>query len=223
MAKSLRPSKAPNIPIAPVVYDQRYTDQLMNALRLYFNQVDNFNSSLMANDGGRFLSFPHIAAEYTANQYALGNNTPTIVKWNTLDTNIGFTLNTDNTATPQQTGVYKIDYSLQFVNTANTAVDVFVWLVVNGTAVTGSSSRFTVPARKSAGVYGYIVAYSSITFKINASQKIGLWWATDTAYNTVGPVDGVYMENIAAITSPYVRPSNPSAIGTITFVSEPPI
>jgi len=37
----LRPSKAPNLPIAPVDYDQQYIDQLSNALRLYFAQVDN--------------------------------------------------------------------------------------------------------------------------------------------------------------------------------------
>ena len=36
------PSKAPNLPIAPVDYTQVYQDQLNNALRLYFNQVDNF-------------------------------------------------------------------------------------------------------------------------------------------------------------------------------------
>ena len=42
MAINLRPSKAPNIPIAPVAYDQRYIDQLTNALRLYFTQIDNF-------------------------------------------------------------------------------------------------------------------------------------------------------------------------------------
>jgi hypothetical protein len=42
MAVNLRPSKAPNIPIAPVDYDQRYIDQLTNALRLYFTQIDNF-------------------------------------------------------------------------------------------------------------------------------------------------------------------------------------
>jgi hypothetical protein len=42
MAVNLRPSKAPNIPIAPVAYDQRYIDQLTNALRLYFTQIDNF-------------------------------------------------------------------------------------------------------------------------------------------------------------------------------------
>jgi hypothetical protein len=42
MAVNLRPSKAPNILIAPVEYDQRYIDQLTNALRLYFAEIDNF-------------------------------------------------------------------------------------------------------------------------------------------------------------------------------------
>jgi hypothetical protein len=38
---ALRPSKAPNLPIAPTEYDQRYVDMLTNALRLYFAQIDN--------------------------------------------------------------------------------------------------------------------------------------------------------------------------------------
>ena len=58
----LRPSKAPNLLIAPTEYQQRYIDQLNNALRLYFNQVDNFEFSLADTNGGGYLSFPHIAA-----------------------------------------------------------------------------------------------------------------------------------------------------------------
>ena len=46
MSVILRPSKSPNLLIAPVDYDQRYQDQLNNALRLYFNQVDNFTGFL---------------------------------------------------------------------------------------------------------------------------------------------------------------------------------
>ena len=42
----LRPSKAPNLLVAPIVYDQRYVDQLNNALRLYFNQIDNFTQNV---------------------------------------------------------------------------------------------------------------------------------------------------------------------------------
>ena len=39
---TLRASKAPNLPIGPVEYTQQYQDQVLNALRLYFNQIDNF-------------------------------------------------------------------------------------------------------------------------------------------------------------------------------------
>ena len=38
-------SKAPNLPIAPVEYTQQYQDMVLNALRLYFNQVDNFTQA----------------------------------------------------------------------------------------------------------------------------------------------------------------------------------
>jgi hypothetical protein len=34
-------TSAPNLPIAPSEYDQRYQDQLNNVLRLYFLQLDN--------------------------------------------------------------------------------------------------------------------------------------------------------------------------------------
>lgn len=43
----IRPSKAPNQPIAPVEYDQRFQDQFSNALRLYFTQVDNEGQQLI--------------------------------------------------------------------------------------------------------------------------------------------------------------------------------
>lgn len=55
----LRPSKAPNLPIAPVQYTQQYQDQLLNALRLYFNQIDNFAQPFTSNTGGAFLKFPN--------------------------------------------------------------------------------------------------------------------------------------------------------------------
>jgi hypothetical protein len=42
----LKSTKAPNIPIGPVDYDQRYIDQLTNALRLYFTEIDNFTQAI---------------------------------------------------------------------------------------------------------------------------------------------------------------------------------
>lgn len=216
---NLRPSKAPNLPIAPVGYDQRYIDVLNNALRLYFTQIDNYTFALSDGNGGKYLEFPHIAAQGADAQYAAANNTATKVLWTQLDSGSGFTLNPDGSATAEQTGIYKIDYSLQFVNTSNTNEVVWVWLRVNGVDVAGSASKFTVPARKSVGNDGYLVAYSSVVYQMNAADYVELYWATSLAYNTVGPVDGVYMEAYPAITSPLAVPSTPAAIGSITFVS----
>jgi hypothetical protein len=42
----LRAPKAPNLLVAPVDYRQQYQDQLNNALRLYFNQIDNFTQAV---------------------------------------------------------------------------------------------------------------------------------------------------------------------------------
>lgn len=173
---------------------------------------------LPVSGSGANLVFPHIAASDTADQYASGNDTPTLVAWNTLDSASGFTL-AAGAATASYAGVYKIDYSLQFANTDNAQHDVDVWLRVNGNNVVGSTSKFSIPARKSAGVYTFIVAYSTVPFIVAAGDDIELYWATDLAYNPVGPVDGIYMEYQAAQTVPFAHPSVPSAIGAITFVS----
>lgn len=219
MSTFLRSSKSPNLLVGPVEYSQRYQDQLNNLLRLYFNEVDNVNSSLLNNGGGRFLSFPHIAASDSTDQYATASNTPTIVKWNTLDAGYGFTLAAPGTATAEFDGIYKITYSLQFVNTANGIHDVVVWLKVGGNDVVNSSTQFTLPARKSAGVPSYLCGYSEVVFSINAGQTIQLYWATDLAYVVSPATDGVYMFHDPAQTVPYARPAIPSALGSITFLS----
>lgn len=212
----------PNFPNGGNDYEQRYQNELNNILRLFLQREREALASLTGVLGGQYLENPHIAASDTTDQYAAGNNVATLVLWNNLDSGAGFTLNPNSTATPAQTGVYKIDYSLQFVNTNNIAHDVYVWLRINGDDVPRSTSKFTIPARKSAGVYAFSVAYSSVTFTIEASDAVSLYWATDQAYNPVGPVDGVYMEYIPAQTVPYAHPEAPSAIGSITFVSRLP-
>ena len=222
----LRPSKAPSLLVAPVQYAQLYQDQLNNALRLYFNQIDNGLFSLLGTNGGDYLQFSHIAASDSTDQYATATNTPTVVKWNTLDSGSGFTLAPPGTATSNVSGVYKITYSAQLVNTNNAIQDAVFWLKVDSGSgfvdVPNSATIFSVPARKSAGVPSYVTAYSEVTFSINGGDKIELWWATDQAYNPVGPVDGVYIYHDAAQTVPYARPAVPSVIGSITFISRLP-
>lgn len=182
------------------------------------------NASLFTGSG-REINFPHIAASDSTDQYADGDDDPTVVKWNTLDSGLGWTLAAPGTATADYAGVYKITYSLQFINTANDIHYVYVWLKVNGNDLANSTTTFMLPARKSAsaGEEGYLCGYSEVTFAVDAGDDIELWWATDQAYNPTGPVDGVYIYHEAAQTSPpYDRPAIPSAIGSIVYVSAPP-
>lgn len=215
----IRATKAPALALTPTQFSQQHFDLLQQQLRVYFNTLDAFTANLSNIEGGSSLSFPHIAASDSTDQYATATNTPTIVKWNTLDSGLGFTLDPGFYAVAEYSGYYKIDYSLQFANTANAAHDVVVWLRVNNIDVPGSASKITIPARKSAGVPSYVLMYSTVPFAVDAGDEIGLWWATDLAYDPVGPVDGVYMEYAPAQTVPYAHPSIPSAIGAITFVS----
>lgn len=218
----LRPPKAPNLPIAPVDYRQTYQDQLLNALRLYFNQIDNFAQPFTSQNGGSYLQFPFIEASDSNFQYATATNTATIVEWTTTSLGSGFTLNSDYTATVQYAGIYKITYSLQFANNDNAAHDAIVWLRINGADstydVANSTTIFTVAARKSAGVPTYVCGYSEVVFALNAGDNVGLWWGTTQAA-TSGGATGIYMYSQAAQTTPMAYPATPSAIGSITFVS----
>jgi hypothetical protein len=220
--QTLRPPKAPNLLVAPIVYDQRYVDQLTNALRLYFNQIDNGLAALLSGTGGSSLSLPFVAASDSTDQITADANTPTVVNWNTLEGGNGFTLNSPGSATALVSGIYKITYSLQFVNTDNAIHNAAVWLKVNNVDVPRSTTVFTLQARKSAGVFNFVCAYSEVVFSLEAGDELELYWAADAAYRVSPARDGIYIEAIAAQASPYVRPAVPSAIGSITFVSRLP-
>lgn len=213
----LDPTKASALPLAPVQYDRPYQDTFNNILRQYFNALDNVTGQLLSNAGGRFLSFPHIAAQDTTDQYATATNVATKVLWNTLDSGLGFTLNPNSTATPDHTGVYKIDYSLQFFNTDTQIHEAYVWLRVNGVDVLGSTSIFSVP-NSHGGTPGALVGYSSVVFTVTGGDEVALYWATNLAA-TSGGGTGVYIHAAPAQTVPFAMPSTPSAIGSITFVS----
>jgi hypothetical protein len=220
MTKSVvKATKAPNLPIPTIAYSQTVQESFSNVLRLYFNTLDAFTSSLSTTAGGSALSFPHIAASDSTDQIATGNDTPTVVNWNTLDSGLGWTLNAPGSAIAGYSGVYKITYSLQFVNTDNTIHSAVVWMKVNNIDVPNSSTEFSIPARKSAGVPSYVCGYSEVTFAVEAGDEIELYWATNLAGNPTTPIAGVYIFHDPAQTVPYARPAIPSAIGSITFVS----
>jgi hypothetical protein len=212
-------ARAPSLPLADYEYSQRQQDQFQNALRLYFNRLDDYLYNLSSNQGASSLSFPFISASDSTDQITANANTPTVVKWNTLEGGNGFTLNAPGSATALISGIYKITYSLQFVNTDNAIHNAAVWLKVNNIDVPRSTTVFTLQARKSAGVFNFVCAYSEVVFSLEAGDEMELYWAADAAFRASPARDGIYIEALAAQSSPYIRPAVPSAIGSITFVS----
>lgn len=220
---------APALPLPPREYNALSATDQIRVLRLYFNLLDNYFSNtildaLNGGVGGNGITFPHIAASDSTDQIADADDTPTAVKWNTLDSGYLWTLNSPGSATAAVAGVYTIRYSLQFVNTANDIHYADVWLKVNNADVANSTSRFTLPSRKSATEFTYNLGYSEVTFSVDVGDEIELYWATDLAGDPdpLGPVDGVYMFHDAAQTTPYARPAIPSAIGSISWLSAIP-
>jgi hypothetical protein len=150
------------------------------------------------------------------------DDTATVVNFNTLDSGFGWTLNSPGSATAAVAGVYTIRYSLQLANTDNAQHTATAWLQKNSVDIANSATSFSVPARKSASIPGFICAYSEATFAVNVGDEIELYWATDKA-NVISPAaDGILLFHDAAQASPFARPAIPSVIGSIVWVSALP-
>lgn len=213
-----------NLPIPPSDYSPEHIRQAFRILEIYFNQLDSqtpLQAEYFRGRGNRLIN-PHIAASDSTDQIATGDDTPTAVNWDTLDSGFGWTLVAPGSASPDYGGVYKITYSLQFINTDNAAHYATVWLKVNNSDAANSATIFSIPARKSASEFGFVCGYSEATFTVDAGDEIELYWATNLAGNPTTPTAGVYMFHDAAQTTPFARPAIPSAIGSITFVSALP-
>ena len=216
---------APALPLATREYDFLFTNDLIRVLRLYFNLNDKYTTDVIldALNGaaqGNGITFPHIAASDSTDQRTT-DDTATVVNWNTLDSGYLWSL-ASNAATADVAGVYTIRYSLQFANTDNQQHTATVWLQKNGSDVANSATSFSVPARKSPSIPGFITAYSEATFTVAVGDDIELYWATDKADVVSPAADGIYMFHDAAQASPFARPAIPSAIGSISWLSAIP-
>ena len=209
----------PNLPLPKDEYSKLYLGQLTNVLRLYFNQLGDAVSQLAALEegtGGGAIAFPYGSFSCNADIKATAANTITDVTLNTTDYSNGTSLAT-NVVTADVAGLYNLQFSLQLVNTDNSAHSALVWLRKNGSDIAGTNSKFDVAARKSAGVHSYVIGACNFYVSLNAGDTVGLVWAADAVEN--GVTTGIYLEAYAAQVSPYAAPAIPSSVVTLTFVS----
>ena len=206
----LRPPKAPNLLVAPVDYRQQYIDQLNNALRLYFNQIDNSLASLLDVTGGSGLSSPYGAFSSDQDQTAVAN-TATKMTLNTTDFANGVSISSSE-ITVANAGIYNLQFSAQFQNTDTAFQDVYIWLRQNGVDIPGSTGFISIPNRH-AGTDGHAIVGWNYFLSMAAEDHIEIYWSV--------PNVAVTIQHLAASGTP-TKPSTQSVVATMSFVSRLP-
>ena len=206
----LRPPKAPNLLVAPVDYRQQYIDQLNNALRLYFNQIDNSLASLLDVTGGSGLSSPYGAFSSNQDQTAVAN-TATKMTLNTTDFANNVSISSSE-ITVANAGIYNLQFSAQFQNTDTAFQDVYIWLRQNGVDIPGSTGFVSIPNRH-AGTDGHSIVGWNYFLSMAAEDHIEIYWSV--------PNVAVTIQHLAASGTP-TKPSTQSVVATMSLVSRLP-
>lgn len=209
---TLNSPKAPLLPLAPVQYDQRFGTDLNNALRLYFNQLDNLNLTAFGTRGGRFLNFPYAAVQRTTD-LSFTANTATQVTFGQNDYLNGCTNDGTDGIHVLDAGIYNYQFSVQLKNTDTQIHSAWVWLKVNGVDVAGTGSKFDVSSSHG-GTPGFVIAACNFYVGLQANDYVEMFAAVDNV--------AVTFDATAAQVSPFAMPAIPSVVATLSFVSSLP-
>jgi hypothetical protein len=216
MANVKQQLEVPSIPslgYPPEVYERRNLNENNSALNNFFRKLISVLGALFGPRGGKFMNNPHGAFQDSTDQTAANTTTAYAVTFNTTDFSNGVTIASNSRITVLDAGIWNLQFSIQFKNTSNDGQDVDIWFRKNGTNIANSNSRFHLPQRKSAGDPSHLIAAMNFFVSMAANDYVEIMWRpTSTA---------VSLEHFDTSTSP-TRPAVPSAIVTMSFVSNLP-
>jgi hypothetical protein len=138
---------------------------------------------------------------------------PAPVKFGTTEiAGAGITMVTDGTNLTRLTfaaaGTYALTPNLQLTNTDGNDHDVTIWFALNGTNITRSATRITVPKATDGGnAFFQISFYATVT----AGQYIQVYWLPENV--------AVTLDHTAAVTGPPAIPAIPSAIMSVERIA----
>jgi len=210
LGQQLQTPPIPKLGSSGELYSSALQNQNNSFLNIFFIKLTNALNSVLGIRGGKFMNNPYGAFQDSTDQTAANTTTAYAVSFNTTDFSNGVTIASGSRITVADTGIWNLQFSIQFTNTTNASQDVDVWFRVNGTNSANSNSRFGFAPRKGAGDPYHTIAAMNYFLSLNALDYVEIMWRpTDT---------GVSIEQYAAGTSP-TRPAVPSAIATMSFVS----
>jgi len=188
---------APNLPVGPTEYDQRYQNQFLSILRLFFTQITNKVNAPV----------PHGSFYDTTTQTNPVANAVNLMKVNSVyDSADGtqYAIKKDTTKIyVTQTGVYNIQFSAQLDKTGGGASAVYIWIRINGQNVANSATKVVID-----GPNSEIVAAWNWVLTLAANDYIELAWES--------PDTNVILAAVAATGN---IPEIPSVIVTVTWTS----
>jgi hypothetical protein len=203
----------PSLGLSGAVYSQDIQNQNNGILRLFFTKVVNVIGSLIGPSGGKYINNPYGAFHNDTDQAALSTTVAYPVFFPNTDYANGVSITSDSRITVAVDGIWNLQFSLQIKNVSNDGQDFDIWFRKNGVNIPNSNSRFHVVARKSTGDASHIVAALNFIESLSTGDYIEIM-------GRVSSLD-VTLEAFPASTSP-TRPEIPSAIATMTFVSNLP-
>lgn len=204
----LIPPKAPLLPLPPTEYSPQYIEQLTNALRLYFNQLDNTNTTLLGNNGGQFLEKPYGLFFSTVDQTAAVANTAYAVTYPTVYLSNNISIDTNSRITVVKPGVYSFTVTAQLISTNSSSKNFYMWINRGGTDIGYSTRALTMAANNQ---YDEVTWDFIIDVPDPDTDYIEMYWATtDTALK------------LEAVTATAPHPGIPSVVLYATFISPLP-
>lgn len=153
--------------------------------------------------------YPYLAVQDSTDQAAASTTTAYAVTFNTTDYALGASLSNSSRLNVNYSGLYNLQFSIQFNNTDTQIQDVDIWFRKNGTDVASSNSKFSVP-NSHGGTDGHLIAALNFYLELAKNDYVEIMWATTSTAVTI--------EQLPAQTSP-TRPATPSAIATLQYLS----
>jgi hypothetical protein len=203
----------PSLGLSAPVYSQNLQNQNNGLLRLFFTKLTNVIGSLIGPSGGKYINNPYGAFHNETDQVATSTTDAYPVFFPSTDFSNGVSITSNSRITVAVDGIWNLQFSLQIKNVSNDGQDFDIWFRKNGVNIPNSNSRFHISARKSTGDPSHIVAALNFIESLSTGDYIEI----------VGRVTSldVTLEAFPTSTSP-TRPAIPSAIATMTFVSNLP-
>jgi hypothetical protein len=153
--------------------------------------------------------FPYGAFQDTTDQTLATVTATGDVTLNTTDYTLGTSLVDGYKIKVDYSGLYNLQFSLQFANSDVQIQDVDVWIRKNGSDVAGSNSKFSIP-NSHGGTDGHLIAALNFYIELAKNDYVHVAWATTSTNVTI--------EHLATQSTP-TRPSTPSAIITLQYLS----